>query len=108
MNQVENIRSNYRIYSLTSRTFLPGIWPVFCLRLIHATYPEGQSFRMSYHRISVIQSNRKCHLAMGESRALSCLSKFDINSRDKIVQTSMLDTDTGKLFLCIDSYNILI
>jgi len=26
---------------------------------------------MSYHRISVIQSNRECHLAMGESRALS-------------------------------------
>jgi len=25
---------------------------------------------MSYHRISAIQSNRKCHLAMGESRAL--------------------------------------
>jgi len=26
---------------------------------------------MSYHRISVIKSNRKCPLAMGESRALS-------------------------------------
>ena len=38
----------YRIYSLISRSFLPGIWPVFCLRLIRATYPEGQSFRMSY------------------------------------------------------------
>jgi len=62
---------SYRIYSLISRTFLPGIWPVFCLRLIRATYPEGQSFCMSYHRISVIQSNRKCHLAMGESTALS-------------------------------------
>jgi len=36
----------YRIYSLISRTFLPGIWPVFCLRLIPATYPAGQSFRM--------------------------------------------------------------
>ena len=63
----------YRIYSLDSRTFLPGIWLVFCLRLIRATYPEEQSFRMSYHWISVIQSNRKCHLAMGESRTLSCL-----------------------------------
>jgi len=28
---------------------------------------------MSYHRISVIQSNRECHLAKGESRALSYL-----------------------------------
>jgi len=28
---------------------------------------------MSHHRISVIKSNRKCHLAMGESRALSFL-----------------------------------
>jgi len=46
--------------------FLPRIWSVFCVGLIRATYPEGQSFRMSYHRISVIQSNRKCHLAMGE------------------------------------------
>jgi len=64
------VEANYRIYSLISRTFLPGIWAVFCLRLIRATYPEGQSFRMSYHRISVIQSNRKCHLAMGETRAL--------------------------------------
>jgi len=53
----------YRIYSLISCTFLPGMWPVFCLRLICATYPEGQSFRMSYHRISIIQSNRKCHSA---------------------------------------------
>ena len=34
----------YRIYSRISRTFLPGIWLVFCLRLIRATYPEGQSF----------------------------------------------------------------
>jgi len=37
---------NYRIYSLISRTFLPGICPVFCLRLIRAKYPEGQSFRI--------------------------------------------------------------
>ena len=29
---------------LISRTFLPGMWPVFCLRLIRATYPKGQSF----------------------------------------------------------------
>ena len=62
---------NYRVYSLIRRTFLPGIWPIFCLRLIRATYPEGQRFRMSYHRISAIQSNCKCHLTMGESRALS-------------------------------------
>jgi len=34
----------YRMYSLISRTFLPGIWPIFCLRLIRATHPEGQSF----------------------------------------------------------------
>jgi len=60
----------YRVYSLIRRTFLPGTWPVFCLRLIRETYPEGQSFRMSYHRISVIQSNRKCHLAMGESTTI--------------------------------------
>jgi len=57
---------------LLAALFLPGIWPVFCLRLIRATYPERQSFRMSCHLISVIQSNRTCHLAMGESRALSC------------------------------------
>jgi len=37
---------------------------------MRATYPEGQSFRMSYHQISVIQSNRKCHLAMGESTTI--------------------------------------
>ena len=37
----------YRIYSLISCTFLPGTWPEFFLRLIRATYPEGQSFRMS-------------------------------------------------------------
>jgi len=36
----------YRIYSLISRILLSEIWPVFCLRLIRATYPEGQSFRM--------------------------------------------------------------
>ena len=64
------VEANYRIYSLISRNFYPGILEVFCLRLIRATHPEGQSFRMSYHRISVIQSNRKCHLAMGETRAL--------------------------------------
>jgi len=29
---------------LLAALFLPGIWPVFCLRLIRATYPEGQSF----------------------------------------------------------------
>jgi len=34
----------YRVCSLISRSFLPGIWPVFCLRLIRVTYPEGQSF----------------------------------------------------------------
>jgi len=32
------------MYSLISRTFLLGIWPVFCLRLIRATHPGGQSF----------------------------------------------------------------
>jgi len=37
-------RFMYRIYSLISLTFLPGIWPVLCLRLIRATYQEGQSF----------------------------------------------------------------
>jgi len=35
--------------------------------------PRGRSFCMSYHRIAVIQLNRKSYLAMGESRALSCL-----------------------------------
>jgi len=64
--------SLYRIYSLISRTFFTSNRPVFCLRLIRATYPEGQSFRMSYHRISVIQSNRKCHLAMDESTTIYC------------------------------------
>jgi len=39
---------------LLAAHFLPGIWAVFCLWLIRATYPEGQSFRMSHHRISVI------------------------------------------------------
>jgi len=34
----------YKNYLLISRTFLPGILPVFCLRLIRATYPERQSF----------------------------------------------------------------
>jgi len=65
-----SVFTSYRVYSLISRIFLPAIWPVFCLRLLRATYPERQSFRMSYHLISVIRSNRKCHLAMGESRAL--------------------------------------
>jgi len=37
--------------------------------------------------------------------AIMSLSKFDINSRDKSIQTSMLDTNSDKLFLCIDSYN---
>jgi len=32
----------YSPYLLISSIFLPGIWPVFCLRLIRATYPEGQ------------------------------------------------------------------
>jgi len=96
MQQAQHLRTNERaktmfiqtnrwddiitIYSLISCTFLPGIWPVFCQRLICATYPEGQSFRMSYHRISVIQSNCKCHLAMGESRALSCLCQISMTS----------------------------
>ena len=31
------------------------------------------------------------------------LSKFDINTREKSVKTSMFDTN--KFFLCIDSYN---
>jgi len=31
---------------------------------------RGLSFRMSYHRISVIQSYRKWHLAMGESTTI--------------------------------------
>jgi len=35
---------NYRIYLLISRTFLPGIRPVFFLLLVCATYPEGQRF----------------------------------------------------------------
>ena len=39
--------SIYHVYLLISRTFLPGIWPVFFLRLIRTTCPEGQSFRMS-------------------------------------------------------------
>jgi len=54
--------NTYRIYllRLLAALFLPGIWPVFCLRLIRAIYPEGQSFRMTYHQISVIQSNCKC------------------------------------------------
>jgi len=70
------LRNTYHpIDSHISRSFFHGIWPVFCLRLIRATYPEGQTFRMSHHRISVIQSNRKCHLAMGECRALSFLCK---------------------------------
>jgi len=38
------LQADYRLYSIISRTFLPGIWPVFCLRLIRATFPEGQSF----------------------------------------------------------------
>jgi len=29
---------------LLAALFLPGIWPVFCLRLLRTTYPEGQSF----------------------------------------------------------------
>ena len=33
--------------SLLAAFRLPETWPVFCLRLIHATYPEGQSFHMS-------------------------------------------------------------
>jgi len=50
----------YTVYTrLLAALFIPGIWPVFCLWLIRATYPEGQSSRMSYHWISVIQSNRK-------------------------------------------------
>jgi len=31
---------------LLAALLLPGIWPIFCLRLIRTTYPEGQSFRM--------------------------------------------------------------
>jgi len=31
---------------LLAALFLPGIWPVFCLRLTRETYPEGQSFHM--------------------------------------------------------------
>jgi len=48
----------YPIYSLISRSLLLGIRPVFCLRLMRATYPEGQCFHMNHHRISVIQSSR--------------------------------------------------
>ena len=32
---------------LLAARFLPGVWPVFCLRLIRATYPEGQSFLLA-------------------------------------------------------------
>jgi len=45
------VKDVYGIYSLISRTFLHGIWHVFCLRLTHTTYPDGQSFRMTYHQI---------------------------------------------------------
>ena len=35
----------FTVYTrLLAALFLPGIWLVFCLRLIRATYPEGQSF----------------------------------------------------------------
>ena len=50
--KVEIIKCKYTVCTVYTRLlaalFLPGIWPVFCLRLIRATYPEGQSFRMSY------------------------------------------------------------
>jgi len=71
----------YPIHSLINRSFLNGIWPVFCLWLIRATYPDGQSFCMSHHRISVIQLNRKCHLAIGEGRALSFLCQNSTQTR---------------------------
>ena len=52
---------------LLAALFLPGIWPVFCLRLIHATYPEGQKFS---HELSPNFSHpiepQICHLVMGE------------------------------------------
>jgi len=37
--------SEVTVYTrLLAALFLPGMWPVFCLRLIRATYPEAQSF----------------------------------------------------------------
>jgi len=59
------------MYSRIKRTFFA--WNMACIspaaytrNIAHAKIcPSG------YHRISVIQSNRKCHWAMGESRALS-------------------------------------
>jgi len=41
---------------LLAALFLPGIWPVFCLRLVHATYLEGQSLCMSYQEMFISNS----------------------------------------------------
>ena len=58
----------YRIYSLISRTFLPGIWPVFCLRLIRATYPELRGIPLKTIWFKNISRNVLSAIALTEQK----------------------------------------
>jgi len=54
---------SYRIYSLINRIFLPGIWPVFCLRFIRTTYQKLR--RISLEECMIQKSFKKCSISNG-------------------------------------------